>query len=186
MGRPRLAHAELAAQSGHKVDGVRPTVECASVSGTALTVTFDETLGAAASLANGAFKVKKTQQGGTEAEVSLSATGPAVSGATVVLTLASAVVATDTAIKVGYTKPTTSSDNKLVDAVGNTAENFADRAVTNTAPPSVSSDPGGDAAYLQSADRLKTRMNRPQGRWAPRGSLHQTAETFRRRIGAAA
>ena len=146
-----LAHAALAAQSGHKVDGVRPEVVSASVSGTALTITFDETLGAAASLANGVFTVKRTPQGGTEAGLALGSTAPAVSGKTVTLTLASAVAVSDTAVKVSYAKPTTGSANRIVDAAGNEADGFADQAVANAAPAvtgvTVTSDPGTDATY---------------------------------------
>ena len=98
-----LDHAALAAQSAHQVDGERPTVSSASVSGTTLTLTFDEPLGAAASLANTAFTVKKTPAGGTEQTVSLSGT-PSISDTTVSLTLAAAVVATDTGVKVSYAR----------------------------------------------------------------------------------
>ena len=90
-----LDHAALAASTDHKVDGVRPTLSSASVSGTELTLTFSEALGAAASLANSAFTVKKTPAGGTEGTVSLKAgTSPAISVTAVTLTLATAVTAT--------------------------------------------------------------------------------------------
>ena len=135
-----LTHAALAAQSDHKVDGVRPTVSGASVDGTALTVTFDEPLGAASSLANGSFEVKKTPSGGSETTVTLSGS-PSVSGSAVTLTLGAAVVATDTAVKVSYTKPTTGSANRVVDAAGNEAASFADRAATNAATPTNASAP---------------------------------------------
>ena len=71
---------------------MRPTLSSAAVSGTELTLTFSEALGAAASLANSAFTVKKTPAGGTEGTVSLKAgTSPAISARTVTLTLAAAV-----------------------------------------------------------------------------------------------
>ena len=133
-----LDHAALAASTDHKVDGVRPTLSSASVSGTELTLTFSEALGAAASLANSAFTVKKTPAGGTEGTVSLKAgTSPAISVTAVTLTLATAVTATDTAVKVSYAVPTTGSDNKLVDAAGNTAAAFTDSAVTNATGPAL-------------------------------------------------
>ena len=72
--------------------------------GTALVITFDETLAAAANLANSAFAVKKTPSGGNEQTVGLSGS-PSISGATVTLTLAAAAVHTDTGVKVSYTKP---------------------------------------------------------------------------------
>ena len=132
-GNASLTHAALAAQSAHKVDGVRPGFDSASVNGTALTVTFDEALGAAADLANSAFTVKKTPRDGTEETVSLSGT-PSIADKVVTLTLASAVADTDTAVKVSYAVPDSGTDNKVVDAVGNTAAGFTDQAVTNDSP----------------------------------------------------
>ena len=117
-----------------------PRVERAEVDGTALTITFNEALGAAASLANGAFTVKKTPQGGSEEPVSLSGS-PAISGATVTLTLANAVLETDTDVKVSYTRPTSGTGNRLRDEAGNEAESFTDQAVSqasqDTTPPTV-------------------------------------------------
>ena len=144
-----LTHTALAADTAHQVDGVRPTVSSAAVSGTALTLTFAEALGAASSLANSAFTVKRTRAG-TEATVSLSGSvAPAISGTTLTLTLAAAVVATDTAVKVSYTVPTSGDNNKLVDAAGNTAAAFTDTAVTNASGPAVvvSSSAGDDDTY---------------------------------------
>ena len=145
-----LDHTALAAQSAHKVDGERPTVSSASVSGTTLTLTFDEPLGAAASLANGSFTVKRTRAG-SEQTVSLSGT-PSISGTTVSLTLSAAVTATDTGVKVSYAVPSTGSANRLVDEAGNTAAAFTDSAVTNATGPAltslaVSSDAGTDSTY---------------------------------------
>ncbi|MYI67987.1 MAG: hypothetical protein F4103_04240, partial [Boseongicola sp. SB0673_bin_14] len=125
---------QLGPLGGHKVDGVRPTVTGVSVHGTTLTITFDETLGAAANLANSAFTVKKTPAGGNPQTVSLSGS-PSISGDTVTLTLATAVVATDTGVKVSYTAPTTGTDNTIRDAAGNDVANFSDKvASTNPAP----------------------------------------------------
>ena len=118
-------------------DTTAPTVSSAAVNGTSLVITFNENL-AAANLANSAFTVKKTPQGGSETTVSLTGS-PAISGATVTLTLAAAVVATDTGVKVSYTKPTSGTDNKLKDADDNEVASFTDQAVTNTTAPAVSS-----------------------------------------------
>ena len=113
------------------VDEEAPTVASASVIGTKLTIAFNENLAAAPNLANTSFAVKKTPQSGTEGPVGLSTTtGPVVSGKTVVLTLASAVVATDTDVKVSYTKPGTVTDNAIKDPSGNAADTFTDQAVT--------------------------------------------------------
>ncbi len=135
-----LTHAALAAQSGHKVDGVVPTVLSATVeaASTSLVIKFSETLGAAASLANSSFTVKKTPQNGSETTVSLSSTAPSISGDTVTLTLAAAVVDTDSGVKVTYAKPTSGTNNKLKDAAGNEAAGFADQSVTITDPVLVS------------------------------------------------
>ena len=129
-------------------DTAGPTLTSATVNGTSLVMTFDEELGAAASLANGAFTVKKTPSGGAETTLTLSSTAPSISGSTVTLTLAtaSAVTATDEDVKVLYTKPTTGTANKLVDTFGNEADTFtADQDVGNaladSVPPELSSDP---------------------------------------------
>ena len=130
----RLGHPGLEHNSRHRVltpDSANPALQSASVTGTALTLTFSETLGAAASLANDAFTVKKTPQGGSEQNVSLSGS-PAISGSTVILTLESATLDTDTGVNVSYAKPTTGTNNKLVDAGGAEAADFTDEPVKNT------------------------------------------------------
>ena len=107
-----------------------PEVTGATVDGDSLVITFDENLAAAANLANSAFAVKKTPDGGSEQTVALTGS-PSISGATVTLTLATAVASTDTDVKVSYTKPTTGTDNTLKDGNGNEVADFADQAVTN-------------------------------------------------------
>ena len=110
-------------------DTTAPAVTGASVDGVALVIAFDETLAAAASLANNAFTVEKTPSGGSETTVSLTGS-PLISGAAVTLTLAAPVASTDS-VTVGYTKPTSGTGNTLEDASGNEVANFADRAVIN-------------------------------------------------------
>ena len=112
-------------------DQVAPTVDSATATGAQLTVTFNEELGEAASLANGAFMVKKTPSGGSETTLTLAG-APSISGKTVTLTLdaASSISNTDTAIKVTYTKPDTGTDNKLIDGFGNEVATFANQEVT--------------------------------------------------------
>ena len=131
-----LTHTAVAASASHAVDGVRPTLARASVDGTTLTLTFSEDLGAAANLANGAFTVKKTPAQGAERTVNLSAGAPpAISGRTVTLTLAAAVVASDFGVKVSYAKPPTGTDNTIRDVAGNDAASFPDQLIaTNEAP----------------------------------------------------
>ena len=67
-----LTFDSLGTQSGHQVDGsltppstdtTAPRVSSATVNGASLVITFNENLAAAASLANGAFTVKKTPSG---------------------------------------------------------------------------------------------------------------------------
>ena len=116
-------------------DATAPAFASAAANGASLVITFDEDLAAAASLANGAFTVEKTPSGGSEATVTLSTTsGPVISGKTVTLTLATALVSTDTAVKVSYTKPATGTANKLVDAAANATATFTDQSVTNNTP----------------------------------------------------
>ena len=145
-----LAHTALSADANHKVDGsgtrdtTAPTVSSATVSGSALTITFSETLDTrtTAKPAAGDFAVKV---GGTARTVN----AVAVTGSTVTLTLASAVSAGDT-VTVSYTKP---SEKALQDHVGaNDVASFTDQAVTVVTTPTVSSvaitsDPGGDVTY---------------------------------------
>ena len=94
-------------------------------------------MGAAASLANSAFTVKKTPLGGMETTVTLSGT-PTISGKTVVLTLGTAAAATDS-VTVNYTKPTSGSANKLVDQFGNEVAALTISYVPDTTPPTLSS-----------------------------------------------
>ena len=146
-----LAHVRLARDLNHRVDATLPTLSAAAVDGATLTLTFDELLGAAPSLASGAFTVKKTPQGGSEENVSLSAS-PAIDGRAVTLTLANAVLGTDTDVKVSYTRPTSDTGNRLRDAAGNEAASFSDQPVTNrtgvvVTGVAISSDAGVDRTY---------------------------------------
>ena len=61
-------------------DQTPPTVSSFDVTGTTVTLTFSEELGAAASLANSAFTVKKTPSGGMEETVTLSGTRLSAAG----------------------------------------------------------------------------------------------------------
>ena len=124
-----------------------PDVSSASVAATTLTLTFDEALGAAASLANASFTVKRTRAG-TEQTVSLSGRRPSARHGDA--DAGPAVTATDSGVKVSYTVPATGT-NKLVDAAGNAAAAFTDAAVTNASGPAltvvVSSTAGTDSTY---------------------------------------
>ena len=112
------------------IDTTAPSATSATVNGKRLVLTFDETLAAAAHLANGAFEVNRTPPGGSEEAVTLAG-APTISGAKVTLTLAAAVAPGD-AVTVRYAKPTTGTDNRLEDASGNEVASFTLTAVNNT------------------------------------------------------
>ena len=135
-----------------------PSFSSAAINGTALTVTFNESLDTGSVPAPSDFHVTVGS-----ARRNVASGGVAIDGAAVTLTLASAVISTDT-VKVRYTKP---SANPLQDTAGNDVETFADQSVTNntggsglSVPPekrqvpstsvtgvSVVSDPGADQTY---------------------------------------
>ncbi len=94
----------------------------AAVDGTALTLTFDQTLVTGSVPAPGAFHV--TVNG---ARRDVAASGVAISGKAVTLTLASAVSEGDT-VTVRYTRP---SARPLRNTSGQDVDTFPDRAVTN-------------------------------------------------------
>ena len=116
-----LAHEAVAAQVGHKVDGVRPVFVSAAVDGSSLTLTYGETLDGGSRPAPGDFTVEVDGAG-------RSVTGVSVSGSVVTLTLSTAVEHGDTGIRVSYTPGT----NPIQDAVGNDARGLSNQAVTNT------------------------------------------------------
>ncbi len=109
--------------------GVRPAGPPAFVSavvnGVTLTMTFNESLDTGSVPGPDAFHVTV---GGARRTV--AANGVAVSGATVTLTLTSAVTAADT-VRVRYTKPAT---NPLQDAAAAAVATFPNQAVTNYTP----------------------------------------------------
>ena len=173
----RLAHVGLGHNPFHRVvtpDNSAPILKSASVTGTALTLTFSEPLGAAASLANDAFTVKKTPQGGSEREVDLSGS-PAISGSTLTLTLASAALDTDVGIKVSYARPATGANNRLVDASGSEAADFTDEWVTNTLdttqPRLVSGEIDGDVITLYFSEPLDEHSGGDGGHFRVRRAL---------------
>ena len=146
-----LDHTALASNPNHRVDTTPPTLARGAVSGVTLTLTFNENLGAAASLSNAQFSVVRTPQGGTEESIGLTGT-PAISGVSVTLTLASAILDTDTNVKVSYTKPTTGQSNRLIDVAGNEAESFSSAPNLIGPAPTVSkvevtSDAAADETY---------------------------------------
>ena len=104
--------------------GRAPELLTATVEGTTVTLTWDETLDAANPPPLSAFSVSV---GGTTASLTGS---PAVSGNLVALTLAAAPAAGQT-VTVTYTDPTAGNDDNAVqDAAGNDAATVTNRAVT--------------------------------------------------------
>ena len=114
-------------------DQTPPTFAEVNFSETAITVTFTEDLNAA-SLADGAFTVKKTPTSGPEETVTLSGT-PTINGKTVTLTLGAAPAPTDR-VTLTYTKPASGTGNKLADKFGNEAANFTDVLLRSRHEPS--------------------------------------------------
>jgi len=109
-------------------EAVAPTLVSAAVNaaGTSLTLTYNEALGSTTAPTS-AFAV-------TVGGVTRAVTGRTVSGSTVVLTLASAVLA-GTTVTVAYTAPTSdlaTTNNAIQDTAGNDAASFNSSAVAVT------------------------------------------------------
>ncbi len=161
-------------------DTAAPTLVSATVNGTSLVMTFSEELGAAASLANGDFTVKKGSGGTTQ---TLSSTAPSISGSTVTLTLATTVSATDTNVKVFYTKPTTGTANKLLDTFGNEVATFtADQDVTNeqdtVAPTFVSATVNGTSLVMTFNEELGAAASLANGAFTVKKGSGGTTQTL--------
>ena len=120
-----LNHDGLAADAGHKVDGVRPRLAAsggAVVDGTTLTLTYDEALDGGSRPVSGDFTVQVDGSG-------RSVSGVSVSGRVVTLTLAS-VVAHDETVTVSYSP----GANPIRDAAGNGAIGLSNEPVANETP----------------------------------------------------
>ena len=143
-----LKHDGLAADLGHKVDGVKPELAAsggAVVNGTRLTLTYDEPLDGSSTPATGDFTVS----GGDQAR---TVTGVRVNGSAVELTLDVGAEHLEAGIQVSYTP----GDNPIQDVPGNEAETLSRETVDNETPdttaPTVSSlaitsSPGSDQTY---------------------------------------
>ena len=143
-----LDHDGLAADSGHKVDAVKPGLAAsggAVVNGATLTLTYNETLDGSSTPEMDDFTVA----GGDKARM---VSRVAVRGATVELTLDSGAEHEEAGIQVSYTP----GMNPIRDVPGNQAEALSHVPVTNDTPdttaPAVSrlaigSNPGPDATY---------------------------------------
>ena len=153
-----LDHDGLAADAGHKVDGVKPELAAsggAVVNGTTLTLTYDEPLDGSSRPETGDFTVS----GGDQAR---TVTGVRVNGSAVVLTLDVGAEHEEAGILVSYTP----GMNPVRDVPGNQAVGLSREPVTNetpdTTPPEVeslgiSSNPGSDQTYA-AEDEIEVRV----------------------------
>ena len=143
-----LDHEGLAANSGHKVDAVKPELAAtggAVVNGTTLRLTYNEPLGGSSTPEPGDFTV----DGGDHARM---VTRVLVSGTAVELTLDPGAEHEEAGIRVSYTP----GANPIRDVPGNAAEALSHVPVRNetpdTTPPEVeslgiTSNPGSDQTY---------------------------------------
>ena len=143
-----LDHDGLAADSGHKVDGVRPQLAAsggAVVNGTRLTLTYDEALDGGSRPVSGDFTVRVEGARRSVANV-------AVSGRELELTLDPAAEHGEAGITVSYTPGT----SPIRDVPGNEAEGLSRESVTNETPDTtspevsslvISSNPGSVQTY---------------------------------------
>ena len=143
-----LDHDGLAADSGHRVDGVKPELTAsggAVVNGTTLRLTYDEALDIGSAPGAGDFTVSGGDRARTVSRI-------VVRGAAVELTLDAGAEHGEAGILVSYTP----GMKRLRDVPGNEAEGLSREPVTNetpdTTPPRVeslgiTSNPGSDQTY---------------------------------------
>ncbi len=143
-----LDHEALAADSSHKVDGVKPELAVtggAVVDGATLTLTWNETLDGGSTPETDDFTVAGADHVRTVTRV-------AVRGATVELTLDSGADHEEAGITVSYTPGT----NPIRDAVGNDALGLSNETVRNDTPDTaapmidgieITSSPGTNQTY---------------------------------------
>ncbi len=145
-----LDHDELAGNSSHKVDGVKPELAATGgvvVNGTTMTLTYDEPLDRSSTPDVGDFTVSGGDQTRTVLRIS-------VSGSTVTLTLNAGAGHGEAGVELSYTPGMEAK--RLRDVPGNQAEALSREPVRNdtpdTTPPEVSSlaitsNPGSDQTY---------------------------------------
>ena len=136
-----LAHAAVAIDAGHKVDGIRPTLDSATVAadGASIDLVFDEELDADAFLSFDSSAFGVTADGNAVTfSVGLVSSGDRAHRI-VRLSNPSPVIAADQAVIVSYTDPTTGDDTAVLqDAAANDVASFTTGSagapvVTNTA-----------------------------------------------------
>ncbi len=125
---------------GHKVDAVKPVLQTAAVTGTTLTLTYDEALdNTGPSPSASAFTVALAT--GTAPMVSTVA----VSGRAVTLTLSQAVLSGDV-VTLSYTAPTGMDATPIRDAFGNVAGDLVNQEVANATTNATPSFTEGEPA----------------------------------------
>ena len=121
-----LTHPGLPHQLGHRVDAVTPSLldsDAAAVSGSKLTLSYDELLDGSSTPSAGDFRV-------TVAGKERGVTTVAVTGNAVTLALASPVVQGE-AVTASYAKPGQGTAKPIRDPAGNESMAFTNQAVTN-------------------------------------------------------
>ena len=145
-----LDHLAEAADSGHKVDGVRPTLEDAKNFGLANTVelVYSEPLQMLETFGAGGFTVKIN---GTDATILFVSTAATPEFLLVVFDPSVSQMRHGDTVTVSYTPP---ASNPVRDLAGNTIPSLTDEEVENQIPEpaaissvALSSDPGTDATY---------------------------------------
>ena len=140
-----LTHSAVAADTGQKVDGIKPVLastDGAVANGTMLTLAYSEPLDSSSAPGNDAFSVT----GGSETR---TVTGVRVSGSAVELTLTPAVEHGETGLRVSYTVPTGSGATPIQDTAGNDADRLSNQSVTNVTRRHDGADGRDDADHLE-------------------------------------
>ena len=122
-----LIHTAVAADTGQKVDGIKPVLastDGAVANGTMLTLAYNEELDRVSVPPTGAFTVT----GGNRTR---TVTGVRVSGSAVELTLDPPVEHGETSLRVSYTVPTGTGATPIQDTAGNDADRLSNQSVAN-------------------------------------------------------
>ena len=133
-------------------------LQSATVDGSTLTLTYNETLDTGVTLPASAFVVNVN-------EASRSIMGAGVGGSSVLLLLSPAVVAGDT-VNVDYTKP--SGSDVIKDTQGRQADSFTGQAVTNNTAPAETerSDPAQTPGSPNSLKVVQHESGKLMATWA--------------------